>query len=293
MTEIVSTDRTASPIPDAPLVRLERRAIGGGDEIAYLTLNRPQAANALSAELLDELGALLARLGKEKAGCRAVVFQGSGKNFCAGADLAWMKASAELKPAANRRQTAKLGGVFEALFRLPMPTIAVVQGAIYGGAVGLVAACDIALADEQARFCLSEVRWGLVPAVIYPYLRLRVAPGALLRFVLGAAPFSAAEALQAGLVQRVFSSARREAVLEEELQAIAEGEPGAQREFKRYARTAACGSPAQWSRSRAAMAQLLAKIRAGSAAQQGLQAFLKREPPPWKHPWPQGRADRG
>ena len=220
-----------------------------------------------------------------------LVLRGEGKNFCAGADLGWMKQSVQLNAARNREETKRLSELFELLFRVPMPTIALCQGAIYGGAVGMTACCDIVVADEEATFCLSEIKWGLVPAVVFPYLNLRVARGVLTRLVLTTRPVAAAEAREAGLVQVVAKAADTKRVIDEELRRLLEGEPRAQRAFKRYQRQISCGTDTQWNRTRTVMARLLAETRSAGTAQLGLSAFLDHGPAPWTLQWPPGGAD--
>ena len=160
--------------------------------IAVLRLARPQAANAFNEEMMLEISAHLKAV-REQTGCRALILHGQGKHFSAGADLNWMKSAAEQSPADNRAGSETLSRMFAALAELPLPTIAVATGAAYGGAVGLIACCDYTIALEKARFCLSEVRLGLIPAVILPHLKRRMRPAALRRLSLSASVFDAAE----------------------------------------------------------------------------------------------------
>src|SRR5690242_15903606 len=143
--------------------------------VATLTLNRPEQHNAFDDGLIAALTASLHRLGAA-AGIRAVVLAGAGQSFSAGADLAWMRRIAGQSFDSNLADAAGLAGLMHSLDRLPKPTLALVHGAAYGGGVGLAACCDVAIAAESARFCLSEVRLGLIPATIGPYVVNAIGP---------------------------------------------------------------------------------------------------------------------
>jgi methylglutaconyl-CoA hydratase len=247
-----------------------------GETVALLALDRPGAANAFNDAVIKELVAALAVV-RARPGCRALILRGKGKHFSAGADLGWMKASAKLSFEDNRRDAEGLIELFESLATLPLPTIALVHGSAFGGAVGLTACCDIAIAAQSARFCLSEIRLGLMPAVIVPYLARRMRPGDLRRLALTARPFGADEALAAGLVQRVVGDDELEAAARAELELLLQGAPEAQTDLKILLQRVVEEGLRQGPHT----AEAIAKLRAGPTGQAGLSAFFDKKPAPW------------
>ncbi len=181
-----------------PTVQSKRDSSG----VTTLTLNRPQVHNAFDEIMIDELKSAIDEIDSDPD-TRVVVLRASGKNFSAGADLNWMRRVTEYGESENRDEAMRLAQLMLALNRLSKPVIAVVQGATYGGGVGLVACCDIAIASDQARFCLSEVKLGLVPAVISPYVVAAIGERAARRYMLSAEIFNAAQAQRLGLVHEV------------------------------------------------------------------------------------------
>lgn len=257
---------------------LKLQAIGPGQvgHIAVLTLSRPDVANAMSEALITELTGHLHAVAQQPD-CRALVLRGRGKHFCAGADLAWMQAAATLDYAGNVKDAELLTALFEALANLPVPTVALVHGSAFGGAVGLAAACDVVLATEQARFCLSEVKLGLIPAVILPYLVRKVQLGALRRWSLSGRLVSASEALEAGLVQRVVASADVDMALREELNSLLAAAPEAQQAVKSLLNEVIATGAKQGPQTVAA----IAKARVSKSGRDGLAAFFAKKSPPW------------
>jgi methylglutaconyl-CoA hydratase len=253
------------------------------DRIATLVINRQEAANSFSGELLVQLKQLLDTVQADNT-VRALLLQGSGKHFSAGADLRWMKEAAQLDYAGNVQEAEKLAAMFEALANLRVPTIAVAKGAAFGGAVGLIAACDYAVALDNARFCLSEVKVGLMPAVILPYLGRKMEPGALKRLMLTARVFNAEDALSAGLVQAVSSAETVETWLQEELGLILSASPEAQAACKNLYQTVEARSWAQGPETVKAIAQ----TRASRMGQAGLAAFFEKTSPGWVRRIPGG-----
>ena len=245
-------------------------------DVAVLTLNRPEQANALSPEMLEDLSRATVLI-KRNPNARAALLMGKGKHFSAGADLGWMKASAALDFAANVADSEKLLHAFEALATLEIPTIALVHGAAYGGAVGLVAACDFAIACDSARFCLSEVKLGLLPAVITPYLARKIPHGDLRRLALSARIFDAEEALRCHLVTRVCTHEQRDLVIREELNPILQGGKSAQGAFKRLLDAVVIESMAQGGYT----ARAIAAARTSAEGQAGLAAFFAKQSSPW------------
>jgi len=251
------------------------------DVVAYLTLSRPDASNAMDGEMIRELTAHLEKVATLGLKCRALVLSGEGRNFCAGADLEWMKRSKDLGLEANRQEAEELSRLFHTLYGLETPTLAVVHGAAYGGAVGLAACCDYVLASEKARFCLSEVKVGLVAAVILPFLHLKIHAGFLRRLVLGATVFDAEEARHAGLVQLVVFDADRDKVLQSELNAILAGEPTVQRAFKRNHRGLLERDSAWWKEQSRIGVETIAAARTSPTGQEGISAFFEKRKPKW------------
>ncbi len=249
---------------------------GGHGRIAVLTLNRPEVANSFNEEIIRDLTQQLGTVAATKD-CRALVLRGAGKHFSAGADLAWMKASAQLSLEGNAKDAKTLIHLFEALCHLPVPTIALVTGSAFGGAVGLAACCDVALAADNARFCLSEIRLGLLPAVILPYLARKMLPGQLRRHALTGRLFNAQEALAFGLVQRVAPEAGLQDALREELNGILAGSPEAQAALKELLHRVVSDSFKQGPHT----AEAIATQRVSPSGQAGLASFFDKRPTPW------------
>lgn len=246
--------------------------------VATLTLNRPERHNALNGGLIAELAGTLGRLGNH-VDVRAVVLAGAGRSFCAGADAAWMQRMAGLSEAENHADAAGLAALMHTLDRLPKPTIALVQGAAYGGGVGLVACCDIALASERAVFCLSEVKLGLTPATISPYVVNAIGARQARRYFLTAEVILARRARDLGLVHEVVAEPDLHARGRELVEALLSGAPGAQAEakdlvFLREGR--AVDAPLSQETSRR-----IAARRASDEGREGLAAFLEKRAASW------------
>jgi len=246
--------------------------------IATLTLNRPLTHNAFDDQLIRDLMAAVRSL-EQKPQVRAVLLTANGPSFCAGADLQWMKRTAGYSQPDNQREAEDLAGVMRRLSILPKPTIAVVQGAAYGGGVGLVAACDIAIAAESATFSFSEVKLGLIPSVISPYVINAIGARAARRYFLTGERFSAAEAHRLGLVHEVVpldTLTRRSEML---VESLLEGGPRAQTEAKRLVADVA-GKPID-SAIMDETARRIANIRASDEGREGVTAFLDKRKPNW------------
>jgi methylglutaconyl-CoA hydratase len=248
--------------------------------IVTLTLNRPEARNALSRALVDEITGALGVLA-EDAGVRAIVLTGCGGIFCAGADIGEMRASGAATPEQNESDAQRFATMLERLERQPQPTIAVVNGAAYGGAVGLIAACDVALAARSARLALSEVRLGLVPAMISPYVIRAIGARQARRWFLTGEAMDAGTAARIGLVHEVTDDAQLAQAASELADALLAGGPSAQGEIKRLIRHVTGREQAADGSMRADTARWIARIRAGDEAREGLTAFLERRKPGW------------
>lgn len=258
------------------MLRIDRDGRG----IVTLTLDRPEAKNALSAALVGELAATLATLAGDAA-VRAVVLTGAGNVFCAGADIHDMRDAGSASPERNEADARRFAGMLETLELQPQPTVAVVNGAAFGGAVGLVAACDIAVAAATARFSLSEVRLGLVPAMISPYVLRAMGLREARRWCLTGEVMDAATARRTCLVHEVADDAGLAGATEAILQALLAGAPGAQAEIKRLLRHVTARSDDGDEALLADTARWIARVRAGAEAREGLAAFLERRKPRW------------
>lgn len=256
-------------------MRLKRHEAGG---TVTLTLNRPDVRNALDVPLQEDLLEALTALA-ERDDVRVLVLRGEGSVFCAGADLGAMRASGAATAAENRVDAERLAALFHALAAFPAPTVAAVQGAALGGALGLVACTDLVVAQEGARFATPEVRVGIVPATISPYVLRRLGPGAGADLLLTGRRIEATEALALGLVHRVVPEL--EAGLSALLEELAQGGPQALRATKALLLAAA---PLPEAAARAATVEALVAVRSGPEAAEGLSAFLEKRPPRWVQP---------
>lgn len=248
--------------------------------VATLTLNRPELHNAFDDALIAELTAALVRLGREPA-VRALVLASAGRSFSAGANLEWMRRMAGQTLDVNVADSRRLAGLMHTLDRLPKPTLALVQGPAYGGGVGLVACCDVAIAAARATFCLSEVKLGLTPATISPYVVNATGPRWARRYFQTAEVFSAARAQDIGLVHEVVPEAELVSAGEAVIAAILEGAPGAQWAAKELVflvegRALDEGLSEETSRR-------IAGRRVSPEGQEGMAAFLGKRKPSWRH----------
>ncbi|SMF69824.1 enoyl-CoA hydratase-related protein [Pseudobacteriovorax antillogorgiicola] len=246
------------------------------DKIASICINRPGSANAFSGEILVAIAKTLEVIAKDPH-VRLLLFQSVGKHFSAGADLNWMKESAQLGYEHNVKEAQKLTAMFEQICAMPMPTIAVAKGAVYGGAVGIIACCDYSVALDNTRFCLSEARVGLIPAVILPYLSRKMKPSSLRRFTLSAQVFNAEQAKSCGLIEEIQTVETINEWLIGEANHILAASPEAQVAYKILQDTVNSHSNAQIDET----AQSIAKIRATPMGQEGLGSFFEKRKPIW------------
>jgi len=246
--------------------------------VATLTLNRPEVRNAFNDEVIAELSQAFAELGAREA-VRAIVLAANGPAFCAGADLNWMRRMADYTRDENLADAGKLAEMLRVIYECPKPTIPRVQGDVFAGGMGLVAACDMALSVDSASYCLSEVRLGLIPATISPYVIRAMGARAAQRYFLTAERFSAAEALRIGFVHEVVPAEALDARLAELVQALVGASPNAVREAKRLVQQVAGREI-----DAALIAQTvegIADIRASAEGKEGVQAFLQKRKPGW------------
>ena len=247
--------------------------------VARLTLNRPEVHNAFNDALIAEMTSALDALERD-AQVRVVVLSGTGKSFSAGADLNWMRAMAGYSHGENLRDAEALGLLMHRLDSLRKPTLALVQGAAFGGGVGLVACCDIAIAARRATFCLSEVKLGLIPGVISPYVVAAMGPRAARRYFLTAERFSAEKAMALGLVHEVVADDGLDAAADAIIAELLTVGPNAVKEAKDLIATVAFRPPE--AALRQDTAERIARIRASDEGREGLTAFLEKRPPAWR-----------
>jgi methylglutaconyl-CoA hydratase len=235
-------------------------------EILRVTLARPERRNAFDAGLIAELADAFADVGD----ARAVVLAGDGPSFCAGADVEWQRSSVDLTYEENVEDARRLYRMLESIFRCPAPVVARVQGFALGGGSGLIACADIAVAAEDAAFGFSEVRLGIIPSVISPWVLARIGPAAARRYFLTGERFDAQTALGIGLVHEVAGDL--DAAVERVVADLLAGGPAAVREAKRLVL-----EPAD---EEDAVARAAAR-RTSEEGQEGLRAFLEKRPAAW------------
>lgn len=232
-------------------------------DLLRVTLARPETRNALNAELIAALTDAFADVGD----VRAVVLAGDGASFCAGADVEWMRSSVDLTFAENVADALRLRALLDAIDDCPAPVLALVQGHALGGGAGLVACCDVVVAHPEAQFAFSEVKLGIVPAVISPFVLARIGSGNARRYFVTGERFDAGTALRIGLVHELGTD------LERIVAELRTAGPNATRAAKRLARRA---------HGTGETAELIAEQRAGEEGQEGLRAFLEKRSPTWR-----------
>jgi methylglutaconyl-CoA hydratase len=247
--------------------------------VAQLMLNRPDVHNAFDDIMIGELIAALDSFAANPQ-VRVLLLRSNGKNFSAGADLGWMRSMAEKNYDDNLLDAGELAKLMQKLDNFPAPTIALVQGAAFGGAVGLVACCDIAIASEKSSFCLSEVKIGLMPAVISPYVVRAIGERASRRYFLTAERFFAAEALHLGLLHKMVSDDELHAVSDTMVQTLLANSPAAVKAAKDLIFTVANQPTTQALIDETS--RRIAAIRVSTEGQEGLSAFLQKRTPAWQ-----------
>lgn len=248
--------------------------------VATLTLNRPEVHNAFDAGLVGRLTDLLIEL-KSRRDVRAVVLAGAGRSFSAGADVNWMRSMSGFSEEENIIDALHLADLMSLLNFLPLPTFARVQGHAFGGGVGLVSCCDIVVADSEARFALSEVRLGLVPAVISPYVIAAIGVRNARRLFLSGEAMDAKLARRVGLVHEIAKKDKLDAALEHQVEMVLRGGPNALRESKELIFTVEGGRISADDALKHRTAQVIAQLRVSEEGQEGLAAFLEKRRPAW------------
>ncbi|MBK8175654.1 MAG: enoyl-CoA hydratase/isomerase family protein [Rhodospirillales bacterium] len=255
-------------------ITIETLALG----VATVTLNRPEVHNALDDEVIEQLTRTFRRIGCDPA-VRVVVLRSNGGTFSAGADLGWMQRAAHMPQAENLAEAMSLAEMLSTIERCPKPTIAAVQGPAMGGGVGLVAACDIAIASSSAYFCLSEVRFGLVPAVISPYVLAAIGERAARRYFLTAERLSAEEAQRLGLVHEIAAPQQLDGKITQIIAHLRKCGPEAVAAAKELIRSVARRPTDDFVVHDTAMR--IARQRTSEEGREGIKAFLEKRKPAW------------
>jgi methylglutaconyl-CoA hydratase len=246
--------------------------------VRTLTLSRPDVRNAFNDDVIAELKAAFDDAG-QAADVRCVVLAAEGPAFCAGADLNWMRRMADYTRDENLADAGQLAAMLRAIYECPKPTLARVQGDVFAGGVGLVAVCDMAVSVDMASYCLSEVKLGLIPATISPYVIRAMGARAAHRYFLTAERFSAAEAHRIGLVHEVVAADALDAKVAELTQALVSASPNAVRACKRLVQDVA-----EREIDDALVAHTvagIADIRSSAEGKEGVQSFLQKRKPNW------------
>ena len=246
--------------------------------VATVVLSRPDVRNAFNDEVIAELTQAFSQLGEDPA-VRVVVLMAEGPAFCAGADLNWMRRMADYSREENEQDAEKLAFMLRTIYECPKPTIARVQGDVYAGGMGLVAACDIAVSVDTANYCLSEVKLGLIPATIGPYVIRAMGPRAAHRYFLTAERFNAQEALRIGFVHEVVPAERLDAMVGSWVQALLAASPNAIKECKKLVQYVADRDITRLLIDHTVKA--IADIRASDEGKEGVQSFLNKRKPAW------------
>jgi methylglutaconyl-CoA hydratase len=252
--------------------------LGFDSGVATVALNRPEVRNAFNDELIAELTGVFAEYG-DRSEVRCIVLAANGPSFCAGADLNWMKSMASYTYEDNVADARALATMLRVLYRCPKPTIARVQGDVYAGGMGLVAACDIAVSVDTANYCLSEVKLGLIPATISPYVIRAMGARVAHRYFLTAERFNAAEALRVGLVHEVVAQEQLDAKVREITQSLLAAGPQAVKACKELVHDVAGREIDHVLVERTVKG--IADIRVSDEGREGIQSFLGKRKPSW------------
>ncbi len=263
----------AQPRSKAPLIT----KMAGG--VATVTLNRPHVHNAFDDDLIKRLTLEFAGLDRDPT-VRAIVLSAEGKSFCAGADLNWMRRMADYDRMENLDDAMGVATLMKTIARCTKPTVAAVQGAAYGGGVGLVAACDIAIAAKAAPFCLSEARLGLIPATIGPYVVAAMGERQARRYMMSTEVFTADEARRVGLVHEVVAPRDLKNTVKDMVAQLMLSGPRALAEVKNLVLYAS-GATTDDEKTLSDTAGHLARVRSGPEGKEGVSAFLEKRKPAW------------
>ena len=258
----------------------EHLRIGHGDAVATVTLARPDVRNALNAELAGELKRCMEELAGDD-GVRVVVLTGEGDFFCAGADIGYMRDAAEFCYEENLEDAHQLAAMFGAVDECSKPVVARVRGAAIGGGIGLVAVADVAVAEEETVFAFSEVRLGISPATIAPFVVRKIGHSQTRALFLTGERFDATRAREIGLIHEVAAEDELDAVIQEKVSQLLAGGPEALATTKALLRELRDADPEE---ATEITARRIAQLRTGEEGQEGLGAFLEQREPSWREP---------
>ncbi|HVC82839.1 MAG TPA: enoyl-CoA hydratase-related protein [Chloroflexota bacterium] len=245
--------------------------------ILWVRLNRPRVYNAIDGAMMEELARCFGEVGGIP-GIRVLALSGEGPAFCAGADLDWMRTVAGLGMAENLDDAGLLADLLSALNSCPVPTVARAHGVIFGGGIGLLAACDVVVAADDARFSLSEVKLGLLPAAISPFVIAKIGQGHARALFSSGTRFDAARALRIGLVHQIAPAAELDAAMRASLKDFLTAAPRAAAQARALINRVTGRTPTE---ARAETTQLIADLRAGPEGREGIAAFLEKRKPAW------------
>lgn len=246
--------------------------------LATVTLNRPDVRNAFNETTIAEITAAFTELGADHE-VRAIVLAANGQSFCAGADLNWMKKMADYTHEENLADAGQLATMLHTIYSCPKPVVARIQGDCYAGGMGLVAACDVVVTVDSANFCLSEVKLGLIPATISPYVIKAMGENAARRYFLTAERFSAAEAHRLGFAHELVSAELLDAKVADIVKALVSNSPNAVKQAKTLVREV--GGREITAALIAGTVQGIAQIRASDEGREGVRSFLEKRKPNW------------
>ncbi len=249
------------------------------DNIGSITLNRPEKHNAFNEVMIEELTESFTEMGNND-NIRVIIVRGNGKSFCAGGDLNWMRKTADYSFDENFQDAMKLGKLLKTINICPKPTIAEIYGNVFGGGIGICASCDIAIADKNAVFCLSEVRIGLIPSIIAPYVIAAIGERQAKRYFLTAERFNGEIAKNIGLVHEALDVSKIKNCLENIVNAILQGAPLAQKMGKELIKNVSkCDIDDKIVEY---TSKKIAEARASKTGKEGLNAFLTKTEPSWR-----------
>lgn len=248
------------------------------NHVAYVKLHRPEVRNAFNPDMIAEITKVFRDL-ESRRDLRAVVLQGEGKAFCAGADLNWMREMVNFSFAQNKEDSGKLFEMFEAIANCMLPIIGQVHGAVFGGALGLIAVCDEVIAEEGTQFCFSEVKLGIAPAVISSFVCRKALAGKVRPLMLSGVVFNPHIAQQLGLVTEIVPAGEGHAAVQRVLHNYLQCGSQAVRATKKLLNEI---SGMTWQQQREATTNLIAELRAGEEGQEGLKSFLEKREPSWR-----------
>ncbi len=247
------------------------------DNLAYVLFNRPEIHNAFDATVISEMSEAFYQVAKDKS-LRAVVLTGAGKSFCAGADLNWLKSVKEQGYESNLNESNSLADLFYLIYTCSLPVIGRINGAAIGGGTGFVALCDIAIAAKSAVFSFSEVKIGLVPACIGPYVIKKMGEGRARELFISGERMNAERALEVGLINKVVDDNKLDKEVEELLKTIISSGPNAVAMAKKLINEVPAMTPDEF---RPYTAEMIARLRISEEGQEGMDAFLNKRKPKW------------